>query len=72
MTRAVEMVYEDKVLKPMERIDGLKEHDRVLAILSPLPTKKGLREIVGTLTHEEAEAMKKEIEEEFEKIEGDW
>jgi len=47
----------------------------VLVILCPHPVKKGLRELVGTLTHEltheEAEAMQKLINEEFEKIEGE-
>jgi len=48
----------------------------VLVILCPHLVKKGLRELVGTLTHEltheEAEAMQKLINEEFEKIEGEW
>lgn len=71
MTRAVEVIYEDKVLKPLEPIEGIKEHERIVSILSPHPVKKGLREIAGTLSHEEAEAMQKLIEEEFEKIEGE-
>jgi hypothetical protein len=33
--------------------------------------KKGLRELVGSLTHEEAEAMQNLIDDEFEKIEGE-
>ncbi len=41
---------------------------RVIAILCPHPIKKGPRELVGTLTHEEAEAMQKLIDEEFEKF----
>lgn len=72
MTRTVEVVYEDNVLKPLEPIEGIKEHERVIAILSPRPVKKGLRELAGTLTHDEAEAMQKLVDEEFEKIEGEW
>jgi predicted DNA-binding antitoxin AbrB/MazE fold protein len=72
MTRAIQFVYEDNVLKPLEPIEGINEHERVIALLSPLPVKKGLRELIGTLTHDEAEAMQKVIEEEFEKIEGKW
>ncbi len=41
----------------------------MLVILCSHPIKKGLRELVGTLTHEEA--MQKLIGEEFEKIEGE-
>ena len=72
MTKAVEAIYEDNVLKPVEPIKGIKEHERVLVILCSHPIKKGLRELVGTLTHEEAETMQKLIDEEFEKIEGEW
>ena len=72
MTKTVEAIYEDNVLKPVEPIKGIKEHERVMVILCSHPIKKGLRELVGTLTHEEAEAMQKLIDEEFEKIEGEW
>jgi len=72
MTKTVEAIYEDNVLKHIEPIKGIKEHERVLVILCSHPIKKGLRELVGTLTHEEAEAMQKLIDEEFEKIEGEW
>ena len=44
----------------------------MLVILCSHPIKKGLRELVGILTHEEAEVMQKLIDEEFEKIEGEW
>ncbi|MEW5767442.1 MAG: antitoxin family protein [bacterium] len=71
MTRTVEVIYEDNVLKPLIPIEGLWEHERVIVILCPRPAKEGLRELVGTLTHEEAEAMQKLIDEEFEKIEGE-
>lgn len=72
MTRTVEVVYEDNVLKPLAPIEGIKEHERVIVILSPRPVKKGLRKLAGTLTHDEAEAMQKLVDEEFEKIEGEW
>lgn len=72
MTRTVEAIYEKNVLKPIEPIEGIKEHERVIVILCSHPIKKGLRELVGTLTHEEAEVMQTLIDEEFEKIEGEW
>ena len=70
MTETIVAIYEEDVLKPIEPIKGIKEHERVHVILCSHPIKKGLRELVGTLTHEEAEAMQKVIDEEFEKIEG--
>ena len=60
------------MLKPIEPIESIKEHERVAVILCSHPTKKGLRELAGTLTHEEAEVMQKHIDEGFEKIEGEW
>jgi len=71
MTRTLEAIYEKNVLKPIEPIECIKEHERVTVILCSHPTKKGLREL-GTLTHEEAEVMQKPIYKEFEKIEGEW
>jgi predicted DNA-binding antitoxin AbrB/MazE fold protein len=72
MTRTVDVIYEDNVLKPLTPLEGLQEHERVVVILCPRSRKEGLRELVGTLTHEEAEAMQKVIDEEFGKIEGEW
>lgn len=72
MTQTVEVVYENNVLKPLEPIKSIKEHERLMVTIRPHPSKKGLREIAGTLTHEEAKAMQKLIDEEFEKVEGNW
>ncbi len=72
MTKTIEVVYEDNVFKPLGPVEGLKEHERMVAIFSPRPVKKGLRDVAGTMTHDEAMAMQKLIDEEFEKIEGEW
>ena len=72
MTIAIEVVYEDHVFKPIGDVEGLKEHDRLVAIFSQRPVKKGMRAIAGTMTHDEAMEMQKLIDEEFEKIEGEW
>ena len=72
MTIAIEVVYEDNVFKPLGHVEGLNEHERLVATFSQLPVKKGLRDVAGTMTHDEATAMQKLIDEEFEKIEGEW
>ncbi len=72
MTKTIEVVYEDHVFKPLVPVEGLKEHERLVAIFSPRPVKKGLRDLIGTMTHDEAVAMQKLIDDEFEKIEGEW
>ena len=48
------------------------EHENVLVIVRPQHAKKSLRDLVGTLTHEEAKEMQDIIDGEFEKIEGEW
>jgi len=72
MTKAIEVVYENNVFKPLGPVEGIKEHERMVAIFSRLPVKKGLLKFRGTITHDEAQAMQKCIDEEFEKIEGCW
>ena len=72
MTRMIEVIYEDEVLKPIIPIKGIKKHEKTWVILCPRPDKEALHELVGTLTHEEAEKMQKLIDKEFEKIEGEW
>jgi len=72
MLRTIEVIYEDNVLKPLTPIGGLQEHQRILVILCPKTPKESLRKLSGTLTHEEAEAMRRLIDEEFERIEGKW
>ncbi|MFA4826198.1 MAG: antitoxin family protein [Methanoregula sp.] len=72
MTRAIEVVYENNVFKPIEPVEGIKEHERMVVIFSRRPVKKGLRNLAGTITHDESRAMQKCIDEEFERIEGSW
>jgi len=36
-----------------------KEHDRMVASFIRRPNKKGLQDLAGTLTHDEARAMQK-------------
>lgn len=72
MTKAIEVVYENNVFKPLGPVEGIEEHERMVAIFSRRPVKFGLRNLAGTITHDEARAMQKCIDEEFEKIEGNW
>ncbi len=71
-TQTIEAVYEDNVLKPIKPLKGIMEHENVVVTVRPLPARKGLRDVAGTLTHNEAKEMQKLIDEEFEKIEGEW
>jgi predicted DNA-binding antitoxin AbrB/MazE fold protein len=68
----IEVIYEDEVLKPLIPIKGIKKHEKTWVVLCSRPDKEALHELVGTLTHEEAEEMQKLIDKEFEKVEGEW
>jgi len=72
MTKAIEVIYEKNVFKPLGPVDGIEEHERMVAIFFERPVKNGLRNLAGTITHEEARATQKCIDEEFESIEGNW
>jgi predicted DNA-binding antitoxin AbrB/MazE fold protein len=72
MAKAIEVIYENNVFKPLGPVEGIEEHERMVAIFSRHPAKKGLRKLAGTLTHTEARAMEKCIDEEFENVEGNW
>jgi len=68
----IEVIYNDNVLKPLAPITGLKKNERAWIIFCSCPKREILRELVGTLSPEEAEEMQRVIDEEFEKIEGEW
>ena len=72
MPQMIEVIYEDNVLKPLMPIEGLKKREKTWAIFCPRTKRETLHELVGTLTHEEAEEMRKVMDEEFENIEGVW
>ncbi|MEQ8224162.1 MAG: antitoxin family protein [Candidatus Eremiobacterota bacterium] len=72
MVQTIEVIYEDNVLKPVNPIKGLTEHEKISIIIHPGKSKDRLRKIVGTLDKEEADRMQKLIDEEFGKIEGEW
>jgi len=72
MTRAIEVIYENNVFRPLVPVKGIEENEKMVAIFTRRPGKKGLRNLAGTITHAEARAMQKCIDEEFEKIEGSW
>ncbi|PIU63491.1 MAG: hypothetical protein COS85_15940 [Armatimonadetes bacterium CG07_land_8_20_14_0_80_59_28] len=70
--REIEVLYEDNVLKPPTPIAGVREHERMKAILCPTPSSTSLHKLVGTLSDEEAEAMMTDIDREFGRTEGEW
>lgn len=72
MVKTIEVIFEDNVFKPVHPVEGIREHERMIAFISRCPDKKGLAELAGTLSHTEAMDMQKMIDEEFGTLKGDW
>ena len=72
MTTTVEVLYEDHVLKPLGPSEGLREHERAWVLIHAQAGRDVLRRLVGTLSHEDAQAMQETLNREFEHIEGEW
>lgn len=72
MARAIEVIFEDNVFKPIKPVEGMNEHERMIAIISRRSDKKGLRDLAGTISQDEAREMMTVIDQEFGHIEGDW
>lgn len=72
----VEMIWENGVLKPIQPLSGLQEHQRIRVTVhsdAPVAASAGrFSRFVGTMTPEEASEMEQIIEREFERLDGDW
>lgn len=72
MTRTIEALYEDGVLRPLEPLEGLAEHSRLRVTLEIKETRHHpLADLVGTLPDEDAREMQRIIDEEFERIDAE-
>jgi predicted DNA-binding antitoxin AbrB/MazE fold protein len=72
MTRRIEALYEEGLLRPLEPLDGVAEHSR-LTITLELKDRgvHPLAELVGTMPDEDAEEMMQIINEEFERVDAE-
>lgn len=71
-SQIVEVVFEDGVLKPLGKISVVREHERATAHLYPKNRTGEVSALFGTLGAENADQMQKIIDDEFERIEGEW
>ncbi len=72
MTKTIEVLFEDKVFKPIQPVEGIQEHETAWAMIRTKPCQRTLRRLFGTMNKLEAEAMRATIDREFENIEGQW
>ena len=68
-TLTIDAIYENGVLRPLEPLQGLSEHNKVRITIESEKTKvHPLLQFAGILSNEEAAALQAIIEEEFEKV----
>ena len=65
MTRTIEALYEDGILRPLEPLEGLAEHSRLRITLEMKEIHHPLADLAGTLPDEDAREMQRIIGEEF-------
>lgn len=68
MTFTTEAIYENGVLRPLQPLEGLKEHCRVTLTITNGDKPHPMADLAGTLPPEDADEMMKVVEEEFERI----
>lgn len=72
VTKTIQAIYKDGVLKPLEPLEGIEENGRVtLTVHQPLPKSHPLADCFGILPDEDANEMREAIEREFERIDPD-
>jgi predicted DNA-binding antitoxin AbrB/MazE fold protein len=73
MSRTIEVLYEDGVLRPLEPLVGVVEHSRVIVTLEIPGATHPLQPCIGILPDQDAEELRRIIEEEFEGVDaGEW
>ena len=71
MTKNIEAIYANGVLKPVQPIDGLEENRRVRLTITADDRPSPFADWVGGISNEDAAQMRSVIEEEFEQVEPD-
>ena len=69
MTRTVEAIFENGVLRPLNELEGVEEHDKVIITIEKVePVRNPLLKYAGIMSDEEAREINQIIEDEFERI----
>lgn len=66
MTRTIEALYEDGILRPLEPLAGVEDHARLTLTFELMESRPHpISEVVGILSDEDADEMRRIIDEEF-------
>ncbi len=72
MKKIIHAIYEHGVLRPLEPLEEIAEKSEV-ALTIEYPSPHPLKDIFGTLPREDADEMRKIIDEEFERVDlNEW
>jgi predicted DNA-binding antitoxin AbrB/MazE fold protein len=69
--RTIEAIYENGVLRPMQPLDWLEEKRKVTVTVSTPDSSSPLSGWVGRISDEDAEIMRRVIDEEFGQVNPD-
>jgi len=73
MKKNIQAIYEHGVLKPLEPLEGIAENSEVELTIKSFPARHALGDLFGILPREDADEMRKIVEEEFEKVDlSEW
>jgi predicted DNA-binding antitoxin AbrB/MazE fold protein len=74
VTRTINAVYEGGILRPLQALEGIEEHTRVRVTVETVAPAVGiLADCIGILPDEDAEEMRRIVEDEFERVDpGEW
>jgi predicted DNA-binding antitoxin AbrB/MazE fold protein len=70
MTRTIEAIYENGILRPVAPIEGLEEHARVRVSIEEEKSVQNLLKACGTVSDEDTLEIQRIIEQEFEQVGG--
>ena len=72
MPRAIEAIYKQGIIEPVEPLEGFEENSKIKVRIVTSPKKKNpILKFAGILNDKEAKEMINIIEEEFEKVTPD-
>lgn len=73
MKKEIHAIYERGILRPLEPLEGIPEHSELELTIQSLPARRVLNDLIGVLPKQDADEMRKIVEEEFEKADlNEW
>jgi predicted DNA-binding antitoxin AbrB/MazE fold protein len=73
MKKIIHAIYENGVLKPVEPLEDIAENSEVELSVQYPPSSKSIKDVFGILPKQDADEMRKIVEEEFEKVDlNEW